>query len=103
ERSEMQVVATATTRGQRVRDQALVRRERPDGDVEEAGLRRPPDQVAPGEAAREPRCPPAGEHDLAAGRVELSGGLATGLPAADDQDRAVRELRRLAGLADVAP
>ena len=87
----MEVVSAAVPGGENVRPQPGARiGQRLDRLVAVARLEQPPDQIVPAEPARHPGGPSAGEHDLAAGLVQLLGDLASGLAAAHDQDRAGR-------------
>ena len=56
-----------------------------------AGLDQPPDEVSPPDASRSPRCPAAGEDNIASGVVQLLGDLATRLCAADHEHAAGRK------------
>jgi hypothetical protein len=72
----MEVVASAVTRGERVRPQASLGWQSSDRDVEEAGLDEPPHEVVAAEPARQPWGPAARQDDVATRHVELLGDLA---------------------------
>jgi hypothetical protein len=61
----------------------------------------PPHEVAPTEAARQPRRPAAGEDDVSPGLVELLGDLASRLPASDNEHPPWREPLLVSVVVDV--
>ena len=63
--------------------------------VQEAGLQRPPHDVAVAEPPRKPRRAAAGHDDIAPGLVHLLGDLERRLPGPDDEHAAVRERIRV--------